>query len=272
MLWSTIAIVLLVAFTAVAGIFFPETYAGETPYSRAGALGSDLVDLLVVVPVLLMSGIKGYRGSAAARLVWLGTQGYLLYNFVLYAFGVHFNALVFVYWATLGLCFYATVFSLPVLGIAQIAQAYARRAPRKTSAVLFLLFALPSAAFDLREDIAALLAGQKPPSAIAMNQPVIFFHVLDLAFFLPALCIAAILLFRKKAIAYALAPALLALLAIMNTELAAIVAMMTRASLGMSYALLVPFVVFAAGSAILLGFYLSSGEKTAWAGPPSAAG
>jgi len=271
MLWTTVAIVLLVAVTAVAGLFYPATYAKDTPYSRAGAIGSDLVDLFVVVPVLLVSGIKGYRGSVPAHLVWLGAQGYLLYNFVLYAFGAHFKALVFVYWATLGLCFYATVFSLPVLSLAQIAQAYAPRAPRKSTAILFLLFALPSAALDLREDIAALLAGQVPPSAVAMNQPVIFFHVLDLAFFLPALCIAAILLLRRKAVAYALAPALLASLAIMNIELAAIVAVMTRAGLGMSYAMLVPFAVFAAGSTILLGFYFSSAKKGAWAALPSAA-
>ena len=228
MLWSTVAIALLVAVTAVAGIHWPATYAKETPYSRAGAIASDLVDLFLVVPVLLISGIKGYRGSVPARLVWLGVQGYLLYNFVLYAMGVHFNALAFVYWATLSLCFYSTVFSVPLLPVAQIAQAYGPRAPRKTTAIVFLALALPSAALDLREDIAALAAGQAPPSAIAMNQPVVFFHVLDLVFFLPALCVTAILLFRRKDAAFALAPALLALLVMMNVELAAIVAVMMR--------------------------------------------
>src|SRR5215472_3491753 len=112
MLWSTIAIALLVASTAVAGIFWPATYARETLYEKAGGIGSDLVDLLLVVPVILISGIKGYRGSVPARLVWLGTLGYLLYNFVLYAFGVHFNPLFLVYCATLSLCLYATVFSV----------------------------------------------------------------------------------------------------------------------------------------------------------------
>ena len=95
-LWSTIVIVLLVALTAVAGIFWPPTYARETLYSKAGGIASDLVDLCLVVPVLLISGIKGYRGSIPARLVWLGTLGYLLYNFVLYAFGTHFNPLFLV--------------------------------------------------------------------------------------------------------------------------------------------------------------------------------
>ena len=262
MLWSTVVIAFLVAVTAVAGIYWPAAYARETPFSRAGAIGSDIVDLLLVVPVLLISGIKGYRGSVPARLVWLGTQGYLLYNFVLYAMGVHFNSLVFVYWATLSLCFYATVFSIPIVPIEQIAEASGARAPRKTIAIAFLVLTVPSAAFDLSEDIGALLAGRVPQSAIAMNQPVIFFHVLDLAFLLPALCITAILLFRRKAAGYVLAPALLTLLAIMNVELASIVAAMGRAGFGMNYPMIISFAVLGVGCAILLWIYLSLARGT----------
>jgi hypothetical protein len=259
MLWCTIAIVLLVALTAVAGIFWPATYARETLYQKAGAIGSDLVDLLLVVPVLLISGIKGHRGSVPARLVWLGTLGYLLYNFVLYAFGVHFNALFLVYCATLSLCFYAAVFSVPFIPLEQIAQTYRPRAPRKTVAIAFLVVATPYAVFDLSEDIPAILAGRVPQSAIQLNTPVSFVHALDLMFLLPALCITAILLFRRKASGYALAPAFLALLAIMNIELAVLIEVMARMGcFGMSYPMIISFVVLGAGSAILLWFYFRS--------------
>jgi hypothetical protein len=270
MLWSTIAIALLVAVTAVAGMYWPATYARETPYSRAGGFASDIVDLLLVVPVLLISGIKGYGGSVPARLVWLGTQGYLLYNFVIYALGVHFNALFLVYCATLGLCFYATVFSLPFIPIGQIAQAYGPRAPRKTIAIVFFVLAIPTAAFDLREDIAAILVGRVPQSVIEANQPVNFVHVLDLVFLLPALCITAILLFRRKAAGYALAPVFLTLLAIMSMELVSIVTVMGRKGFGMNFPMIISFVVLGVGFTILLWFYFSLVKRAAWAGPPSA--
>ncbi len=261
MLWSAIAIALLVALTAVAGMYWPATYARETPYSRAGGVASDMVDLLLVVPVLLISGVKGYRGSVPARLVWLGTQGYLFYNFVIYALGVHFNALFLIYCATLGLCFYATVFSVRFIPLEQIAQAYSPRAPRKTIAIVFFVLALSTAAFDLREDIPAILTGQVPQSVIAVNEPVNFVHVLDLVFLLPALCVAASLLLRRKAAGYALAPALLTLLAIMSMELASIVAVMGRRGFGMNLPMIVSFVVLGVGFTILLWFYFSSDKS-----------
>jgi hypothetical protein len=263
-LWSTIAIALLVALTAVAGIFWPATYARETLFSAAGGIGSDLVDLLLVVPLLLISGIKGYRGSVPARLVWLGTLGYLLYNFVLYAFGVHFNALFLVYCATLSLCFYATVFSLPFISLEQIAQTYSPRALRKTIAVLLIVMAMLFAAFDLGEDIPALLAGRIPASVTQMNLPVSLVHALDLMFLIPGMCITAFLLFRRKPSGYALAPAFLALLATMNIELAVLMVVMSlKGCFGMFYPLIIWFVVLGVGSAILLWTYFRSAQRAA---------
>ena len=262
MLWSTIAIVILLVVTAAAGIFWPATYAKETLYSSAGAMGSDLVDLLLVVPVLLISGILGYRGSVPARLVWLGTLGYLLYNFVLYAFGVHFNALFLVYCATLSLCFYATVFCLPLISLERIAQTYSPRAPRKTTAVVLLAVAILFAAFDLGEDIPALLAGRVPQSVIQVNLPVSFIHCLDLIFLLPGMCITAYLLFRRKASGYALGPAFLALLALMNIELAVLMVVMAlKGCFGMFYPMIVSFAVVGIGCVVLLWIYFASAKR-----------
>jgi len=268
-LWSTIAVVVLVAVTAAAGLYWPATYTRETPLSRAAGYGSDVVDLFLVVPVLLISGVRAYRGSVPARLVWLGTQGYLLYNFVIYAFGVHFNSLFLVYCATLGICLYATVFSLPSLPLERVAQTYRLRAPRKTIAIMLLVLAVSTAVFDLREDIAAILAGTVPQAVIAANQPVNFAHVLDLVFLLPALAITATLLLRRRASGYALAPVLLTLLVIMNVELASIMVELGRWGLGMSLPMIVFFAALGMGLTVLLGVYFSRARRAVVAGVAS---
>ena len=266
MLWSTIAIALLLVVMSIAGLYWPATYARETAYSRTGGYASDVVDLVLVVPILLISGIQGYRGSIPARLIWLGAQGYLLYNLVIYAFGVHFNPLFPVYLATLSLCFFATVFTIPLIPLRQVADAYSPRAPRKMIAVVFLVLAVQTAAFDVWADIAAILAGRVPQDIIDANQPVNFIHVLDLGFLLPALCVTAILLLRRKACAYTLAPACLTLLAIMSLELVSILTVMGRAGFGMSIPMIVFFVGLGIGFTVLLWFYLSRAKSAPTAG------
>ncbi|HKF01754.1 MAG TPA: hypothetical protein VKB49_05550 [Candidatus Sulfotelmatobacter sp.] len=271
MLWSTIAIATLLAVTAVAGLFWPATYARETPISRVGGYASDIVDLFLVLPVVLISGIRGYRGSVPARLVWLGAQGYLFYNFVIYAFGVHFNALFLIYCATLSLCVYAAIFSLPLLSLEQIAQTYGPGAPRITIGAVFLVIAIQTATSYVRDDMAAIVAGRVPQDILDSNQAVNFIHVLDLAFLLPALCIAAILLFRRKASGYALAPALLTLLAIMSMELVSIFTTMGRAGFGMNVPMIIFFAALGVVFTSLLWFYFFSARRTSWTGAPSQA-
>lgn len=263
MLWSTLTIALLVAVTAVAGIYWPATYARETHSGAAGGLASDIVDLMLVVPVLLISGITAYRGSLPARLIWLGTLGYLLYNFAIYAFGVHFNALFLIYCATFGLCFYAAVFCVRFVPIEQIAQTYGPGAPRKTIAIVFLVLAITTAYPDVRDDIDAIVAGRVPQDIIDANQPVNFIHVLDLGFLLPALCITAVLLFRRKAAAFALAPVFLTLLAIMSMELVSILTVMGRKGFGMNLPMIIFFAVLGVGFTTLLWFYFAFSRRAA---------
>ena len=279
-LWSTIAIALLVAITSVAGLFWPATYARETAYSRTGGYSSDLIDLFLVLPVLLVSGVRGYRGSLPARLVWLGTLGYLLYNFAIYAFGVRFNALFLVYVATLGLCFYAyvatlglcfyaVVFSVRLIPVEQMAQTYGPRVPRMTVAIVFLVLAVQTAIFEVRSDVIAIVTGKIPQNIADANQSIDFVHVLDLAFLLPALCITAILLLRRKAASYALAPALLTLLATMSIEIAIIIAVMGRKGFGTNVPMITFFVALGVGFTALLWWYFSSAKAAAEVGLPS---
>lgn len=268
-LWSTIAIALLVAITSVAGLFWPATYARETAYSRTGGYSSDLIDLFLVLPVLVVSGIRGYRGSLPSRLIWLGTLGYLLYNFAIYAFGVRFNALFLVYVATLGLCFYAVVFSVRLIPVEQMAETYGPRVPRISVAVAFLVLAVQAAFFEVRSDVIAIVTGKIPQNIADANQSIDFVHVLDLAFLLPALCITAVMLLRRKAASYALAPALLTLLATMSMEIAIIIAVMGRKGFGTNVPMIIFFVALGVGFTALLWWYFSS-AKAAQVGLPSA--
>lgn len=253
LLWTTLLIALLLTIMALAGLFWPPTYARET--STAGGRSADAVNLVVVVPVLLVSGIMACRGSVPGHLVWLGAQGYLLYNLVFYTLALHFNALFLVYCATFGLCFYATVFSLRSLQLDAIAHTYSARAPRTTLAIIFFALSLLTAANWLKMDIPAILRGQVPES-ITPGMLVDPVHVLDFAFLLPAMFLTAVFLLRRRRVACVLAPALLGLLAIMSMEIATIGFVNRRMGLGANSTMIGFFVALAVGFAALLWVYL----------------
>jgi hypothetical protein len=222
-LWLSYPLAALVAVAAGAGLFWPPAYAQETPVWAAEGTGGDAVNLVLIVPILLVSARLAQRGSVAARLVWMGTLIFLLYNFLVYAMAVHFNALFLVYCGVLGFSFYALVGSLPSLSPAEIASSYSPRAPVKTMAAAFFLIALVFAAQWLREIIPALLSGQAPKSvrdAGLLTSPV---HVLDLSIVLPGFVITAIMLLRRKPVAFILAPALMVFAILMTLSVAGMI-------------------------------------------------
>jgi hypothetical protein len=61
----------------------------------------------------------------------------------------------------------------------------------------------------LAEDVPALLAGVRPQSLVDIALPTNPVHILDLAFFLPAVIATGLLLLKRRPLAYTLAPALI---------------------------------------------------------------
>src|ERR671939_2025752 len=87
---AILAILLVVA--AIPGAFVDGLYR-DTRLIVAADRGSDLLTLLVYVPVLAISLYHSCRGSLRAQIVWLGLVSWVLYYYVLYAFGIRFTAL-----------------------------------------------------------------------------------------------------------------------------------------------------------------------------------
>ena len=114
-LWLSFPLATLLAVASLGGLFLPFTYKEETPIHAAQYVGNDVGNLAVIVPALLIAAILARRGSVAARLVWIGTLIYLLYDFLGYALAAHFNSMFLAYCGVLGLSFYALAGNLTAL-------------------------------------------------------------------------------------------------------------------------------------------------------------
>jgi hypothetical protein len=207
-LWFTVPIAILMAMASASGIFIAGLYR-DVPSLVAQSIGLDVITLVVALPALAISALLAGRGSKRARLIWLGMLLYVAYTYASYAFGVRFNPLFMIYVALLGCSTYALIGGLATTDWVGIEAAFTERTPVRAVSIFLLVVAALCYLLWLSEVIPASLTGIPPQSVQDAGMPTNVIHVLDMAWFLPALVVAAVSLWYKRPLGYALAPSLL---------------------------------------------------------------
>jgi len=190
-----------------------SVYGKETTALADAATAQDIVNLVLVGPLLLVLGVRASRGSLRACLGWSGCVAFTAYNYAIYAFSVQFGPLFLVWVAVLGLSTFALIGGLSTVPAATVKARFAARAlpmPAWFVIVVGTLFAL----LWLSEIVPDLVAEGSSRSAMAWNVPTNPVHVLDLALFLPAVITSGVLLLRRHPFGYATVVGQLVLLAL----------------------------------------------------------
>jgi hypothetical protein len=222
------------------------------------ALAQDLVNLLLVSPGIVVLALLALRGSPRAFLVWLGALLFTVYNYVIYAVAIPFGPLFLVWVAVLGLSLFALLGGAACIDRAEMLVRYRdARAPRAAAWALIVV-ALLFGMLWLSEDVPALLDGTTPRTLAeqgVITNPV---HVLDLAFFLPAVLLVAALWLRGSVRAGTIAPAFLAFLLL--TGLPIIATPMVQAARGeaAAWGVVVPIGIVTVVVLSLLAWLLAS--------------
>lgn len=197
---------------SMAGIASDFVYARETVSWRAQGTGQDWANLLVVLPALLITTWLAARGSHTALHVWRGLLLYVLYSYLLYAFFIHFNRVFLLYVGALAFSFWSLVSSL-LRHRVQLRDPL----PRARFAASVLMFsAALFALMWLSQIIPANITNTEPGGLLDAGLIVNPVHVLDLAFVLPAMVIAATLLRARRPLGYLLAPPILVFSVVMG--------------------------------------------------------
>jgi len=202
-LWLSLTAALLAAAGNVAGLVAADSiYDKETVALADASAAQDIVNLVLVAPLLVALGVLASRGSLRAYLAWLGCLAFTVYNYAIYTFSVHFGPLFLVWVAVLGLSIFALVGGLSTLETTAVKARFAGRAMPLSAWFLIVVAAL-FVFLWLSEIVPELLAGDPSSSANDWSVPTNPVHVLDLAFFLPALLASGVLLLRRHPVGYA---------------------------------------------------------------------
>lgn len=226
--WLTLPLAILVLIASAGGVFYGNLYH-DTTYLITQAVAQDLATLLIALPTLVITAVLASRGSTRAHLVWLGALIYILYTYIGYAFAVKFNILFLVYVGITGCATYALIGGLATTDFEAIKAQFDETTPTKFLAVFFSVIAILFYFVWLSDALPASLADTPSLELIASGTPTNFIHVLDMAWFLPALLITAVLLWKRHAIGYTLAGAILTFQVIIATAILSMVIYMVQA-------------------------------------------
>lgn len=245
-LWLSIAAALLAIAGSIVALAVKSIYAGLTPVFLPQALAQDIANLALVAPLWLLLAALALRGSLRAYLLWLGVLTFTVYNYVIYTFSIPFGPLFLLWVAVFSMSIYALIGGIATVNHQAVKSAFTSRRATLVTGWVLIITAVLFGLLWLSEDVPALLSGARPQSLIDMALPTNPVHILDLAFFLPAVIATGVLLIKQRPLAYTLAPTFIVFLILTGIPI-----------------LLTPVVQTARGEAAAWGVVLPIGALTA---------
>ena len=194
-------VALLMILQSAGGLFFPSRYR-DNAFVLSAWKGNDLVTLAVAVPVLIAALIFARRGSARARLIWLGGLDYALYNYAFYLFGSAFNAFFLVYVVLFVLAIFALIFGFAHLDVNRIGTQARAGMPVPWIGGYFLFVASGLGAVYLVLSLSFVFTGQLPAIITMTGRPTSIAFALDLTLLAPWLVPGAVWLMKRQAWGY----------------------------------------------------------------------
>jgi hypothetical protein len=245
------------------GLMQPEImYAKESSNWFFQSVGQDIVDLVLVFPVLMITTAFIYRGNRRAMLVLAGVLVYLIYTFIIYCFAIHFNKLFLVYCLILGLSFFVFLWIILSSYKEPVNEWVKGKYPRKLISVYLITVAVIFYCLWLLQVIPASLDGTVPSEVLQAGLVTNPVHVLDLSVCLPGIAITGILLLRQHNMGLLLTPVVLTFFTLMDLTIAALMFILNWRGFPVNFAVLVSMLCLAVFSGFLLTVFLRSIKET----------
>jgi len=187
----------LMALASALGLLVEALYRDNLLVS-SGWRGTDLVTLVVAVPLLAVATARAGRGDARADLVWVGLLDYALYNYLFYLFGAAFNGAFLIYVAIVIAATTGLVLGVVSLDVPGTARRFETRTPVRGVAVFLGLLAVGLGGFHVALAASFLVSGAPPALLHSIGHPTNVIAALDLWLVVTPSVLAAVWLWRRE--------------------------------------------------------------------------
>jgi hypothetical protein len=224
-------------------------YRNDSLFSAAAFRGTDLVTLVVALPLLLVSFNACRSGSLRGGLVMTGALMYFLYNGAAMAFGAMFNSLFLVYTALFSASTFALILAMTMFDLPTLRERVLPGMPHRGVAIFMFAAGFGTLLIWLSDLIGPLLNG----TALGLQGPYTssFTYAFDSALITPAAVLAGLYLLRREAPGYLIALPLM----VLSTLIGIVVLAQTAAQYMAGIIFPIPVYIGMVGSWIVMGAF-----------------
>lgn len=233
-------------------IFGQGLYKHDSLFSAAGFRGTDLVTLVVAVPLLIYAIVSYQRGSLRGGLLLTAMLSYCLYYAASMAFGAFYNILLLVYTAALGVSLNAFILTVLAVDRQTLARRIAVTMPRKAIGRFLIAAGIIVAMVWLSGIIPSLISGEAP--AVAGHYTTIITYPLDLGLIAPYAVVAGVLVLRRAPIGFVFAAPMLVLCALIGLVVVAQTVFQLKAGVQLTAGEAIIYVVSFLSMALVAGW------------------
>lgn len=199
----SVIIIILAVIASAGGLLIDGLYR-DNNFIKTAWQGNDLVTLFLVVPVMIIALLFSIRGSLRARLIWMGTLWYMVYNYIFYLYAASFNKFFLLYVALFTISAYALIFALINVDANNIARQFHARTPVKLISGYLIFFALMIGGLWVAMSLSFVFTGQVPQDILKTGHPTGVVYATDLSLLMPAVVLSAVLLWKRRPWGYVL--------------------------------------------------------------------
>jgi hypothetical protein len=242
-------VALIMSVASVAGLLYGSRIYPASQVSST--IGTDALNLVVGLPILLGSMWFARRGGLIGLLCWPGALFYLLYVHTFYVLGVPLNLFFLPYVVLVTLSVYTTIGLVASIDGEAVRRRLSGGVPARIIGGFLILIAILFMAVDVFLIVTAL-ASHAPVDATTRVS-----WIADFTVQLPALLIVGILLWRRETLGYVAAPGLLLQGGVLNAGFALVLvlqAIFAASPINVTFVTLV--FVIGTLSFILLAFFV----------------
>jgi hypothetical protein len=196
--WVSAGLAAVAGFATAATFFVPGVLRGPA-VMNGSARGTAIVMLVFGVPVLLLATYLAAWGSLRARIIWLGTAAYFVYNGVMFILATPFNQLYLAYEAMLGLSIWTAALVIHSIDLESLPKRFSLALPARAIATFMLVIAGLNALVWLAGAVPAVLSTSTPDVVKGTGVMTVPTYDQDLAFWLPMIMVAAFWMWRRQA-------------------------------------------------------------------------